>query len=65
MTIDIIFRLAGIGIIVAVITQLLKQTGRDEIALLVTIAGLVIALMTAINVISTLFDSVKRIFNFY
>ncbi len=65
MTIDIIFRLAGIGIIVAVITQLLKQTGRDEIALLVTIAGLVIALMTAINVISTLFDSVKRIFTFY
>lgn len=65
MGIDLIFKIAGIGIVVAVITQLLKQTGRDELATLAAVVGLVITLMMVINVISTLFDSVRRVFDLY
>ncbi len=62
MGIDLIFKIAGIGILVAIITQLLKQTGRDDIAMLAAIAGLVVTLTMVINIIGTLFDSVQRIF---
>ena len=62
MGIDIVFRIAGIGILVAVACQLLKQTGRDDIAMLAALAGLVITLSLVVGEISTLLDQVKRIF---
>ncbi|MEL7608519.1 MAG: stage III sporulation protein AC [Bacillota bacterium] len=65
MGIDLVFKIAGIGILVAVITQLLKQTGRDDIATLAAIAGLVITLMMVINIISSLFESVRNVFDLY
>ena len=65
MGIDIVFKIAGIGILVAVISQLLKQTGRDEIAMLVTLTGLIVTLMMVIQLIDTLFTSIKRIFDLY
>lgn len=65
MGIDIVFKIAGIGILVAVICQLLKQTGRDEMAMLATVAGLIITLTMVLNLISTLFMNVRQIFNLY
>ena len=65
MGIEIVLKIAGIGILVAVACQLLKQTGRDDIAMITALAGLVIALMRVINQISALFDSVSRIFGLY
>ena len=62
MGIDIVLRIAGIGILVAIICQLLKQTGRVDIALLAALAGLVITLSLVVGEISTLLDQVKRIF---
>lgn len=62
MGIDIVLRIAGIGILVAIICQLLKQTGRDDIAMLAALAGLVITLSLIVGEISTLLDQVKRIF---
>ena len=65
MGIEIVLKIAGIGILIAVACQLLKQTGRDDIAMITALAGLVIALMLVINQISALFDSVSRIFGLY
>ncbi|MCE5234570.1 MAG: stage III sporulation protein AC [Clostridiaceae bacterium] len=65
MGIDIVFKIAGIGILVAVVYQLLKQTNREELATLAALAGLIITLTMVINLISTLFDSMKRIFDLY
>ncbi len=64
MDVDLIFKIAGIGIIVAVLAQLLKRSERDEQALMITIAGLVIVLFMLINEISRLFDTVKSTFGF-
>ena len=61
----IIFKIAGIGILIAIICQLLKQTGRDDMAMLAALAGLIITLMMVIDLIGTLFDSVKQIFQLY
>ncbi len=63
MDVDLIFRIAGIGIIVAVLNQLLVRSGREEQALLTTIAGLVVVLFILIEQIGDLFDTVKMIFN--
>lgn len=63
--IEIIFRIAAIGILTAVVTQILKKADKDEIATLVTLAGLVIVLLMVINMISQLFDAVKQLFNLY
>jgi len=65
MGIDIVLRIAGIGILVAIICQLLKQTGRDDIAMLAALAGLIIALGMVIGGIGTLFSDVQRIFGLY
>ena len=62
MNIDLIFQIAGVGIDVAVINQLLTRAGRDEQALLITIAGLVAVLFILTEQIGTLFESIKRIF---
>jgi len=65
MGIDIIFRIAAIGILITVICQILKKSDRDDIATLVAIAGLVIVLTLVISMISELFINIKNIFDFY
>ena len=62
MDIDLIFRIAGIGIIVSVLNILLKRAERDEQALMVTIAGLIVVLMILIRQISELFDAIRAAF---
>ena len=63
MEVDLIFQIAGIVIVVAVINQLLSRAGRDEQALLVTIAGLVVVLFILTERIGELFLQIKHIFN--
>lgn len=63
MDVDFIFQIAGIGIIVAVLNQLLVRSGREEQALLTTIAGLVVVLFIVTQQIGGLFDTVKTIFH--
>jgi stage III sporulation protein AC len=65
MGIDIIFKIAAIGILTAVVNQVLKKSDKDEIATLVTLAGLVIVLIMVIDMISTLFDTIKSLFQLY
>lgn len=62
MEVDMIFKIAAIGIIVAVLNQLLIRSGREEQALLTTIMGLIVALMMIISQISTLFGTIKSVF---
>jgi stage III sporulation protein AC len=64
MEIDLIFKIAGIGIIVAVLNLLLKKADRDEQAMLTTLAGLIVVLMIIVNEISTLFETIKTVFGF-
>ncbi len=64
MEIDLIFRIAGMGIIVAVLSQLLKRAERDDQALMITIAGLVVVMLMLVGEISKLFDTVKSVFGF-
>lgn len=63
MNIDLIFRIAGIGVLVSVLGQVLTRTGREDMAMLTTLAGLVVVLLMVINLISQLFQSVRSIFN--
>lgn len=65
MGIDIIFKIAAVGLITAIINQLLKKSDKDEIATLVTLAGLVIVLIMIINMIGQLFDTLKTVFGMY
>jgi len=58
----LIFKIAAVGIIVAVLNQLLERSGRQEQAMLTTLAGLVVVLFMLINEISLLFDTVRRLF---
>ena len=65
MEVDIIFKIAAIGILITVITQVLKKSDRDDIATFVSLAGLIIVLTLVINMVSELFDSIKNIFYLY
>ena len=65
MSVEIIFRIAAIGIVVAVICQILKKSDRDDIAMMVGLAGLIIVLSMVISLISELFTSIQDIFNFF
>ena len=64
MNVDLIFKIAAIGILVAVLNQLLVRSGREEQAMMTTLAGLVVVLMTMVRQISELFDLIKTLFNF-
>jgi len=64
MNIDLIFRIAAVGILVAVLDILLERSGRKEQALLTTIAGLVVVLLIIIQEISGLFDTIRSLFGF-
>ncbi|MBR6802173.1 MAG: stage III sporulation protein AC [Eubacteriaceae bacterium] len=65
MDIDVIFKIAGIGIMVTVVNQVLSKNGRDDIAVMVNLAGIVIVLLTVIDMISELFGVVRSVFNLY
>lgn len=64
MDIDLIFKIAAIGIIVSILNQVLSRSGRDEQATMTTLAGLVVVLMMLTQKIADLFDLVKRLFDF-
>ena len=64
MDVDIIFKIAAIGILTAIVGQILKQTGKDEISTLATRAGLIIVLIMVLNLLGDLFTTLKTIFNF-
>lgn len=62
MDVDFIFKVAAIGIIVTVLHQLLVRSGREEQAMLTSLAGLVVVLLMIVDVIAELFDTVKSVF---
>ena len=62
MDIDLIFKVAAVGIIVAVLNQVLVRSGREEQAMLTTLAGLVVVLLMIVGMIADLFDTVKGVF---
>ena len=64
MDIDLIFRIAAIGIVVAVLNQLLVRSGREEQAMMTTLAGLVVVIMMLVREISDLFQLIKTLFGF-
>ena len=64
MEVDLIFKIAAIGILVAVLNQLLIRSGREEQGLMVVLAGLVCVLMLMFREISDLFDLIKSLFDF-
>ena len=63
MDIDLIFKIAAVGILVAVLNILLSRAGRDEQALMTTITALVVVLMVVVRKISELFDLIKNLFS--
>lgn len=65
MDIDFIFKIAAIGIIVAVLNQLLKRAERDEQAMMTTLAGLIVVLMMIVDKIGNLFETIKNTFGLY
>lgn len=64
MNVDLIFKIAAVGILVSVLNQVLIRSGRDEQAMMTTLAGLVVVLMMVVQQISDLFDLVKNLFQF-
>ena len=62
MDVDLIFKIAAIGILVAVLNLLLVRSGREEQAMMTTLAGLIVVLMMLVQQISELFDMVKTLF---
>ena len=63
MDVDLIFKIAAIGILVSVLNQVLTRSGREEQATMVTLAGLVVVLMMIVQQISALFELVKTLFD--
>ena len=64
MDVELIFKIAAVGIIVAVLTQLLIRSGREEQAMLTSLAGLMVVLTLVITQISSLFTTIKQLFGF-
>ena len=60
--VDVIFKIAAIGIAVAVLSQILSRAGRDDQALLTTLAGIVVVLVLVIQMIAELFDTIRTLF---
>ena len=65
MQIDVLFKIAGIGILAAVIVQLLKQNGREEVATVAAIAGLILATMLMLSMLKELLDKIRSTFLLY
>ena len=64
MEIDLIFKIAAIGIIVSILNQVLSRSGREEQATMTTLSGLAVVLMMVTQKIAELFELVKRLFDF-
>ena len=65
MAIDINFKIAGIGLLTAIVNIILKKSDKDEIATYVTIAGLILVLILVLDMLGGLFDTLKSILNLY
>lgn len=65
MGIDLIFKIAAIGLLTAIVNQVLRKADKDEIATLTTLAGLVIVLLMVVDLIAQLFDTLRNIFGLY
>ena len=63
--IDLLFKLAGLGVVVAVLCQVLTRAGREELSTLVAVVGLVIALFLVVDLVADLFSSLQSIFALY
>lgn len=63
MDVDLIFKIAAIGVIVAILNQILEKTGKGEYAMITTLAGVIMALMMVIPHITSLFEYTKDVFN--
>lgn len=63
MDIELLFKIAGIGIIVAVLHQILTKAGREDQAMMITLAGMIIVLTLIVKEISTLFTTVRTVFS--
>jgi len=63
LDISIIFQIAAIGIITAIVNQVLKYAGKDEIATLTTLAGVIIVLVMVVGMIADLFETVRQLFS--
>ena len=64
MDVDLIFKIAAIGILVSILNIVLNKSGREEQAMMTTLAGLVVVLMLVVKEIANLFDTVKALFDF-
>ena len=64
MNVDLIFRIAAIGILVSILNIVLSKSGREEMAMMTTLAGVVVVLLMVVKEIVNLFDTVKALFNF-
>ena len=65
MNIGVLLKIAGIGLLAAIINTILRKSDKEEIATITTLASLVIALVIVLDMIASLFDSIKSIFNLY
>ena len=65
MDIDIIFKIAAVGIIVTIVCQILKKSDRDDIATIVSLAGLIIVLTVVLDMVADLFGSIPSIFDLF
>lgn len=61
---EIIFKIAGIGLLTSIVNQVLKLSGKDEIASITTLAGLIMCLLMLVDLVQNLFDTVKSLFIF-
>lgn len=64
MDVDFIFRVAGVGMIVAVLNQVLVRTGREEQGILTTVAGIIVVILMIVNELGNLFSAMKSVFGF-
>lgn len=65
MDVDLVFRIAAFGIMLTLVNQLLKNAGREDIAMLATLAGLIVAVMYVVGLMSDFFSSVRQMFSLY
>ena len=65
MQVELLFQIAGVGLLTTVVSSILQRSGRDELATLSTVAGLAIVLLMVVNLVSELFSSVRSIFQLY
>ena len=64
MDINMVFKIAAIGILVTVLNQVLMRSGREEMAMMTTLAGLIIVLFMVIDMINKLFQNIRNVFQF-